>query len=50
MSLLLFSSVQLKVDILIDDSLYTTVWLKTIQPLLPKTLQRFGPATVRGGH
>ncbi|KAB8291741.1 hypothetical protein EYC80_006536 [Monilinia laxa] len=31
-----------------SPGLYTTVWLKTIQPLLPKTLQRWGPATVHG--
>lgn len=29
-----------------SPGLYETVWLKTIQPLLPKTLQRSGPATV----
>jgi endoglucanase len=31
-----------------SPGLYTTVWNATIQPLLPKTLQRSGPATVKG--
>lgn len=31
-------------------SLYSTVWQATIQPLLPTTLQRSGPATVNGGQ
>lgn len=29
--------------------LYETVWLKVIQPYVPKQLQWSGPATVKGG-
>jgi hypothetical protein len=30
-------------------SLYTTVWLKEIEPLVPRLLQRSGLSSVNGG-
>ncbi|KAI1078624.1 glycoside hydrolase family 5 protein [Whalleya microplaca] len=32
------------------DSLYDTVWLKVLQPLVPTALQWEGPASVKGGE
>ncbi|KIM95960.1 glycoside hydrolase family 5 protein [Oidiodendron maius Zn] len=32
-----------------SPGLYTTVWLKEIEPLLPKTLQRSGLSSINGG-